>query len=76
MVIIDVPEPKTITKYSEGTGTIDRHIRIRADKLRMDHNLAIKYWTRGSTPASLALSALTPTFLSKWSLGELHHSPP
>ena len=47
MVIISrVCQPKAIQTYYKGTGTIDRHNRIHANKLRMDHNLGMKDWSR------------------------------
>jgi hypothetical protein len=45
-VIIDVDVPKAIKMYYKGAGTIDRHNRIRAAKLRMDRNLATKHWDK------------------------------
>jgi hypothetical protein len=39
MVIISVRQPKAVQTYYKGTGTIDRHNRIRATELRMDRNL-------------------------------------
>jgi hypothetical protein len=46
MVIINVPQPKVIAIYYKGAGSINLHNRIRADKLRMDCNLATKYWDK------------------------------
>ncbi len=45
-VIIEVAQPKAIATYYKGVGTIDWHNRIRADELRMDRNLATKYWDK------------------------------
>ena len=45
-VIIEVPQPKAITKYYKGAGTIDRHKRLRADQLRLDRNLGTKHWDK------------------------------
>ena len=45
-VIIEVVQPKAIATYYKGAGTIDRHNRIRADELRMDRNLATRYWDK------------------------------
>ena len=45
-VIIEVAQPKAIATYYKGAGTIDRHNRIRADKLRMDRNLATRHWDK------------------------------
>ena len=45
-VIIEVVQPKAIATYFKGAGTIDRHNRIRADELRMDRNLATRYWDK------------------------------
>jgi hypothetical protein len=44
MVIIHVAQPRAIATYYKGAGTIDRHNRIRADKLQMDRNLGTKDW--------------------------------
>jgi hypothetical protein len=46
MVIINVPQPKAIETYYKSTSTIDLHNRIRADDLRMERNLATKYWDK------------------------------
>ena len=46
MVIIQVAQPKAIAKYNEAAGTINRHNRICADELQMDHNLATKDWAK------------------------------
>jgi len=45
-VIIEVAQPKAITTYYKGAGTIDRHNRIRADELGMDRNLATRHWDK------------------------------
>jgi len=45
-VIIEVPQPKAITKYYKGAGTIDQRNRLRADKLRLDRNLGTKHWDK------------------------------
>jgi len=45
-VIIKVAQPKAIATYYKGAGTIDRHIRIRADELQMDRNLATRHWDK------------------------------
>ncbi|KAL3808144.1 hypothetical protein ACHAXA_000428, partial [Cyclostephanos tholiformis] len=45
-VIIEVPQPKAITKYYKGAGTIDRHNRLRADELRLDLNPGTKHWDK------------------------------
>jgi len=39
-------EPKAIEKYYKGTGTINRHNRLRADELRLDRNLGTKHWDK------------------------------
>jgi hypothetical protein len=44
--IIDVDVPKAVKMYYKGAGTINRHNRIRAAKLRMDRNLATKHWDK------------------------------
>ncbi len=44
--IIKVAQTKAIAKYYDGAGTINRHNRINADKLRMDRNLTTKHWDR------------------------------
>jgi len=45
-VIIEVAQPKGITTYYKGAGTIDQHNRIRANELRMDRNLTTKHWDK------------------------------
>ena len=45
-VIIEVTQTKAIAKYYKGAGTIDPQNWIRADKLRMDCNLATKHWDK------------------------------
>ena len=45
-VIIEVAQPNAIATYYKGTGTIDRHNRIHADKLRMDRNLTTRHWDK------------------------------
>ena len=45
-VIIEVAQPKAIATYYKGANTIDRHNRVRADKLRMDRNLATNHWDK------------------------------
>ena len=45
-VIIEVAQPKAIAKYYNGACTIDRHNRIRADKLQIGCNLANRHWDR------------------------------
>ncbi|KAL3821904.1 hypothetical protein ACHAXA_008438 [Cyclostephanos tholiformis] len=45
-VVIEVAQPKAIAKYYKGAGTIDRHNRIRADKLRLDRNLGTRHWDK------------------------------
>jgi len=45
-VIIEVAQLKAIATYYKGAGTIDRHSRIYADELRMDHNLATEHWDK------------------------------
>ncbi len=45
-VIIKIPQPKAITTYYKGAGTIDRHNRLQADELRLDRNLGTKHWDK------------------------------
>jgi hypothetical protein len=45
-VIIKVAQPMAIAKYYKGASTIDRHNRLRADKLRLDRNLGTKHWDK------------------------------
>jgi hypothetical protein len=45
-VIIEVAQPKAITTYYKGAGTIDQRNRIRANELRMDRNLATRQWDK------------------------------
>ena len=45
-VIIEVAQPKAISTYYKGAGTIDRHNMICANELRMDRNLATRHWDK------------------------------
>jgi hypothetical protein len=71
MVIIHVAQPRAIATYYEGAGTIDRHNRIHADKLRMDRNLGTKDWAKRFNLGVLGIICVDAYLLFK---GVVHSS--